>query len=891
MPGMRRHVQVALGADVSLECPSYGHPDANITWSKLGGSLPIGRFNISDLGFIHIESVQYEDTGTYRCSGSGYLGEGGTDQVTLEVHTPPVVQVVRQPGKVVLVGDRVELVCSYGGLPKPSLTWYHNGRELASDNEGSLVLAKVTTADSGIYQCMATNILGTKYGILSLKVSSQLRVQPKATEKVITSDKKPAKPSEDEKDNTQRKKNVRRDRKKNGRRKKPSMRDKRKKKKNGVGAQADAEKPKYAPSVPTVTQLSDRSVMLNWSVPDKGNGQTIKFFKVQFKEMHPEKGPWQTSDAHLTYDIRRFEVANLKVGASYKFRVLAVYEDDDNKNSANTNIFKLKVEPHAQARPPDSPPMIVEATPVVYQENYGIGVKWQYKAESASPIEGFIIFYKPFGSEEEDTEKRVLGAGIRSEVIRDLMANTDYRIQIRSFNMAGQSQFSNLVVKRTKPRGVTTVPDFGPGDLVPEIERSTDAPIGDRRSSETLEQPVILGIVLGALLLALFVLVTMCWWKQRQQKRRNLCNNQQQKFQDQSRCIFADTTHSKPNGGLYPANGSIPVANGHGPPHESHGHMNIDVNPLAEYDVQTNVHGDGRPKQFYGNGMNGNLARCNGEKTCSEVSCQHVGSNHMGCNGELAYMEHQKATYPMQHRTLPLTPNQPLHSFYTEAGSLGRPLNHEYSEPGDHELIHSSGIPHALYNKQNLVHSGGHHGQVRNFDYSWSRAYDQPRLDKASHVSMDRISSCYPAVVDFGVNAYPHQQKRLGTPSPTAHLPAQNFATVPGGLGCNMGNAMHGGKHKRRRKRPNSRDQVLREHAMKDQATNTDLSSNEGTFDFNNYCKSGSSSGSDICGRNCDSSFANNGSLESMDDDSHSAVSSASHGSEPRLAANGLVSL
>lgn len=71
---------------------------------------------------------------------------------------------------------------------------------------------------------------------------------------------------------------------------------------------------KYAPSVPTVAQLSDRSVMLNWSVLDKGNGQTIKFFKVQYKEMSPEKGPWRTNDAYLAYNVRRFEVADLKSG-------------------------------------------------------------------------------------------------------------------------------------------------------------------------------------------------------------------------------------------------------------------------------------------------------------------------------------------------------------------------------------------------------------------------------------------------------------------------------------------------------------------------------------------------------------------------------------------------
>lgn len=77
---------------------------------------------------------------------------------------------------------------------------------------------------------------------------------------------------------------------------------------------------------------------------------------------------------------------------------------------------------------------------------------FQYKAESASPIEGFIIFYKPFGG-SEDKEKMIPGAGIRNDVIRDLLPNTPYNIRMQSFNTVGRSQFSNQVVKTTKLRG------------------------------------------------------------------------------------------------------------------------------------------------------------------------------------------------------------------------------------------------------------------------------------------------------------------------------------------------------------------------------------------------------------------------------------------------------
>ncbi|CAG5124435.1 unnamed protein product, partial [Candidula unifasciata] len=764
IPGMRQKVHVEIGSDITLECPSYGYQGTKIVWTKYGGSLPVGRFSLSAFGNLKIQSTQYEDSGTYTCSTAT---NGKTErQVFLEILTPPVVQVLKSPEAPVQAGSRVELVCSVAGFPSPELQWFHNGHLLTSSNEGHLILASVDAADAGIYQCMATNRLGTAYGVLRLEVGGQLRPSSSSSSLLPSAKNLPLGDDEDVvvssgvgKLDDQRQQHGRRDKKKTGRRKTANLRDKKKKKKNGTGGHAGKEKPKYAPTVPTVAQLSDRSVMLNWTVPDKGNGQIIKFFKVQYKEMNPEKGPWRTSDAHLAYNIRRFEVSDLKSGGSYKFRILAVYEDDDNKNSANTPIFKLSVQPHAQARAPDTAPTIVEAKPVVFQQNYGIGVKWQYKAESASPIEGFIIFYKPFGG-SEDKEKVIPGAGIRNDVIRDLLPNTPYNIRMQSFNTVGRSQFSNQVVKTTKLKDSSIVEDYPELEIpLKELEVSTESPVSGRRSSDTLENPVILGVVLGALLLALFILITMCWWKQRQQKRRSLAGGCQQKFQDQSQCIFADSALIKPNGTLYPANGTAPIANGHGPPLEGHKHMNIDVNPLSEYDMQTAFPGDGRTKLFYGNGVNGLNPRFVGENGSTEKKFQHTGS-----------------------------------------------INH--------------------------------HG--------WSSSPQRPRI-------------LFPGC--------------RGPANPSSH---------------------GSGKHKRRRKRQHNGDQACREHAVRDQATNTDLSSNEGTLEFSNCSKSSrscSNSGSEVGGQNCDSSFANNGSLESVNDDSRSSVSAASHESIFHIAADLPVSL
>lgn len=43
---------------------------------------------------------------------------------------------------------------------------------------GNVILAAVSAADAGIYQCMATNRLGTAYGVTRLQVRSQHRGLP-----------------------------------------------------------------------------------------------------------------------------------------------------------------------------------------------------------------------------------------------------------------------------------------------------------------------------------------------------------------------------------------------------------------------------------------------------------------------------------------------------------------------------------------------------------------------------------------------------------------------------------------------------------------------------------------------------------------------------------------
>ena len=298
--------------------------------------------------------------------------------------------------------------------------------------------------------------------------------------------------------------------------------------------------------------------------------------------------------------------------------------------------------------------------------------------------------------------------------------------------------------------------------------------------------------------------------------------------------------------------------------------------------------------------------------------------------------------HPMQHRTLPTAPTP--HSFYSEAGSLGRmpahstsTVNHDYSEPGDHEIIlqqkaqragmpmSSSGLSHhhpppqqppqppppllshqqqqqyPFYNQvggmADMVgpnHGPQHHsyphssgssapgypsnksvssvanpsGNSRHYESSWAGPYDQPHaggvidgppnsgtLGRSSatnshHTHVGQPPSYVPTSSTSSSSSYSPTKPSdfpagANGPTPSTMHPqammsaGHHMRFVPPAhphrrqAGREGADGPGGGKHHRRRKkRPHGREHHSgmpgghRETGMKDQATNTDLSSN-----------------------------------------------------------------
>ena len=75
----------------------------------------------------------------------------------------------------VLAGQSVELPCTAGGYPTPTVRWLKDGRPLPSDARRvrrltGLTISGLRSDDSGSYACEVTNSFGSK------EVSGQLHV-------------------------------------------------------------------------------------------------------------------------------------------------------------------------------------------------------------------------------------------------------------------------------------------------------------------------------------------------------------------------------------------------------------------------------------------------------------------------------------------------------------------------------------------------------------------------------------------------------------------------------------------------------------------------------------------------------------------------------------------
>ncbi|XP_072514108.1 B-cell receptor CD22-like isoform X1 [Salminus brasiliensis] len=152
--------EIVEGSSVTLTCSSDGNPPVqNYTWFKGTSLVATGET-------FTMKNISSENSGGYRCRSRNEHGEKYSDTVTLDVLYPPKnISVSISPSGKIVEGSSVTLTCSSDGNPPvQNYTWFKKvDKEVLQKWTNQIyTFTNIRSADSGEYQCMATNTQGSQ---------------------------------------------------------------------------------------------------------------------------------------------------------------------------------------------------------------------------------------------------------------------------------------------------------------------------------------------------------------------------------------------------------------------------------------------------------------------------------------------------------------------------------------------------------------------------------------------------------------------------------------------------------------------------------------------------------------------------------------------------------
>ncbi|XP_043490484.1 interference hedgehog-like [Polistes fuscatus] len=522
---------VLRGKNVTMECFAAGYPVPRVTWTRLGGTLP--SRSIQTKAGLTIINVQPSDRGEYDCAWSN--GVASSQQplksvIILKVAEEP--KILKSPKALTFSeGGELELSCSVTGQPEPTIEWLINGETLLPDNNleirgSTLFISEVEKKHAGIVQCVASNEYGSDSGYNLLRVNPKQHVSG-----ATTSESRP----EYGFPGSSRHKHTRG----GGRR-----RNKEVKRKGTVVL--------VPPNQPNVTRLSDVSVMVRWSVPEN-KGLPIEFFKVQYRQLGPringKPGKWMTANTEIPNHVRSFEVTDLQPDNTYRFRIAAVYSNNDNKLSPNSVRFHLNHNGGFESnRMPI--PLLTNTEALSYNE---VLLVWQNLNKSAK-IDGFYVYHRASSSAGEYVKTTVEGKNSTNITISHLQPDTTYEFKVQSFSVDAASEFSQILRQKTKKGPIKE--EKKPVDEQVVAENKLKPTDSNRSDDNTYE---IIGSACGtSALLVIIVLLALCYKRSK---------NKQSRESSQSECGKPIANGRVTNGGVTDSK------------------INITSNPLAGLDA------------------------------------------------------------------------------------------------------------------------------------------------------------------------------------------------------------------------------------------------------------------------------------------------------------------
>ncbi|XP_005406584.1 PREDICTED: matrix-remodeling-associated protein 5 [Chinchilla lanigera] len=180
-------VTVHLGDTISVECLARGTPAPQISWIFPDGrvwhtaSTAEGRVTLHENRTLSIRDASFADSGVYRCVASN---AAGTDSLAIRLQVaalPPRIRQEKAENISLRPGLSVHIHCSAEAAPAPALRWvlpqgahirpsqFLHGRLFVFPN-GTLFIRNLAPRDSGRYECVVSNALGSARRAVQLTV-------------------------------------------------------------------------------------------------------------------------------------------------------------------------------------------------------------------------------------------------------------------------------------------------------------------------------------------------------------------------------------------------------------------------------------------------------------------------------------------------------------------------------------------------------------------------------------------------------------------------------------------------------------------------------------------------------------------------------------------------
>ncbi|XP_077001740.1 matrix-remodeling-associated protein 5 [Tamandua tetradactyla] len=191
-------VTIYLGDTIAMECLAKGTPAPQISWIFPDRTVwqnvsPVeGRVTLHENRTLSIKNASFLDRGVYQCVASN---AAGADSLAIRLHVaalPPVIHQERQENITLPPGLSIHVHCTAKAAPLPTVRWvlpdgvhilpsqFLRGNLFVFPN-GTLYIRNLAPKDSGRYECVAANLVG------SARRTVQLAVQRAAANARITS--------------------------------------------------------------------------------------------------------------------------------------------------------------------------------------------------------------------------------------------------------------------------------------------------------------------------------------------------------------------------------------------------------------------------------------------------------------------------------------------------------------------------------------------------------------------------------------------------------------------------------------------------------------------------------------------------------------------------------